>query len=87
MESNESLKLNSDEKLTVETITSSTFFLTTTAAAPIAWCGTITPSVPVVEYHPLTCTKCGGQVEIKDGFGQCPYCKTNFSATIVIQEN
>lgn len=85
MGSNESLILNSDGKLTAGTITYSTLSLT--KAAPIAWCGTITPSVPVVEYHPLTCTKCGGQVEIKDGFGQCPYCKTSFSATIVIQEN
>lgn len=85
MKNNENLILNLD---TVDTI--STSIEPSIAAATITldgcypWC-TITP--PVVEYHPLTCTKCGGQVEIKDGFGQCPYCKTSFSATIVIQEN
>ena len=40
----------------------------------------------VTEYYPLTCTKCGGQVELNNGFGQCPYCKTNYSATVMLIE-
>ena len=40
----------------------------------------------VTEYYPLTCTKCGGQVELNNGIGTCPYCKTTYSATIMLKE-
>jgi len=40
----------------------------------------------VVEYHALTCPKCGGQIRMHNGMGQCEYCGTEFSATIRLVE-
>ena len=40
----------------------------------------------VVEYHALTCPKCGGQIQMHNGMGQCQFCGTEFSATIRLVE-
>lgn len=40
----------------------------------------------VVEYHALTCPKCGGQIHMHNGMGQCEFCGTEFSATIRLVE-
>ena len=36
----------------------------------------------IVEYHALTCPKCGGQVQMHNGWGKCEYCNTEYSAVI-----
>lgn len=40
----------------------------------------------VVEVYPMTCPKCGGQVELKYGNGKCSYCGTNYSTQFKIEE-
>ena len=40
----------------------------------------------IVEVHPLTCTKCGGQLELHNGHGKCAFCGTNYSAIMSIVE-
>ena len=40
----------------------------------------------IVEYHALTCPKCGGQIRMHNGMGKCPFCDTEFSATIRLVE-
>lgn len=40
----------------------------------------------VVEYHALTCPKCGGQIHMHNGMGKCQFCDTEFSATIRLVE-
>lgn len=40
----------------------------------------------IVEYHALTCPKCGGQIQMHNGMGQCQFCGTEFSATIRLVE-
>ena len=40
----------------------------------------------VMEAFPLTCTKCGGKVTIKNGWGTCQYCGTEFTTSIVLKE-
>lgn len=41
----------------------------------------------IVEVHPLTCTKCGGSLELHNGHGKCEYCGTNYSAIMSIVED
>lgn len=40
----------------------------------------------IVEYHALTCPKCGGQIRMHNGMGKCQFCDTEFSATIRLVE-
>lgn len=40
----------------------------------------------IVEYHALTCPKCGGQIQMHNGMGKCQFCGTEFSATIRLVE-
>lgn len=40
----------------------------------------------VVEVYPMTCKKCGGQLELKYGHGECPYCNTHYSTQFRIIE-
>lgn len=40
----------------------------------------------IVEIHPMTCTKCGGPVELKFGTGKCSYCGTNYATNFSIVE-
>ena len=40
----------------------------------------------VVEVYPMICSRCGGQLELKYGSGQCPYCGTNFTTQFKIVE-
>lgn len=41
----------------------------------------------IVEYHALTCPKCGGQVQMHNGWGKCGYCDTEYSAVIKLVES
>lgn len=40
----------------------------------------------VVEVHPISCTKCGGPVELKFGYGKCNFCGTNYATNFKIEE-
>lgn len=40
----------------------------------------------VVEVYPMTCPKCGGQVELKYGTGKCTFCGTMFTTNFKIEE-
>ena len=40
----------------------------------------------VVEVYPMTCRKCGGQLELKYGHGKCLYCGTHYSTNFNIVE-
>lgn len=40
----------------------------------------------IVEYHALTCPKCGGQIHMHNGMGKCQFCDTELSATIRLVE-
>lgn len=40
----------------------------------------------VVEVYPMTCTKCGGQLELKYGTGTCPFCKTMYTTNFKVEE-
>lgn len=40
----------------------------------------------IVQAHPLTCPKCGGNVTMNMGWGKCDYCGTNYSAVVKIEE-
>ena len=41
----------------------------------------------IVEYHALICPKCGGQVQMHNGWGKCGYCDTEYSAVIKLVES
>ena len=42
----------------------------------------------VVEVYPMTCPKCGGQVELKYGTGECKSCGTNYTTQFkIVEEN
>ena len=40
----------------------------------------------VVEVYPMTCPKCGGQLELKYGTGKCEHCGTNFTTQFKLEE-
>lgn len=40
----------------------------------------------VVEVYPMTCKKCGGQLELKYGTGKCPFCNTMYTTNFKIEE-
>ncbi len=40
----------------------------------------------VVEVYPIICPKCGSSFELRYGYGQCPYCKTNYSTQFKLIE-
>jgi hypothetical protein len=40
----------------------------------------------VVEVYPMTCPKCGGQVELKYGTVKCAFCGTMFTTNFKIEE-
>ena len=40
----------------------------------------------VVEVYPMTCQKCGGQLELKYGHGKCSYCGTHYSTNFKVVE-
>lgn len=40
----------------------------------------------VVEVYPMTCPKCGGQLELKFGHGKCSFCGTHFTTNFKISE-
>ena len=41
----------------------------------------------IVEVHPMTCPKCGGQLELHYGTGKCEYCGTHYSTNFIIKED
>ena len=40
----------------------------------------------VVEVYPMTCPKCGGQLELRYGHGKCQFCGTNFATDFKVVE-
>ena len=40
----------------------------------------------VTEVHPITCKKCGGQLELKYGEGKCTFCGTHYSTQFNVVE-
>ena len=40
----------------------------------------------VVEVYPMTCNKCGGQLELKYGTGTCPFCGTMYTTQFKVSE-
>ncbi len=40
----------------------------------------------VVEVYPMTCNKCGGQLELKYGTGTCPFCGTMYTTQFKVEE-
>ena len=40
----------------------------------------------VIEAHPITCSKCGANVELHHGEGRCEYCGTYYTTRIMVQE-
>ena len=40
----------------------------------------------VVEVYPMTCPKCGGQVELHCGTGECKSCGTKYTTQFKITE-
>jgi ssDNA-binding Zn-finger/Zn-ribbon topoisomerase 1 len=40
----------------------------------------------IEEVYPMTCPKCGGQLELKYGHGKCSYCGTNYATDMKIVE-
>lgn len=40
----------------------------------------------VVEVYPMTCPKCGGQLELKYGNGTCQFCGTQFTTQFKLAE-
>ena len=40
----------------------------------------------VVEIYPMTCPKCGGQVELHYGTGECKSCGTHYTTQFKITE-
>lgn len=40
----------------------------------------------VVEVYPMICPKCGGQLELKYGYGKCGFCGTNFATNFKVEE-
>ena len=40
----------------------------------------------IVEVYPIICPKCGSSFELRYGYGQCPYCKTNYSTQFKLIE-
>lgn len=40
----------------------------------------------VVEVYPMTCKKCGGQLELKYGTGKCPFCNTIYTTNFKVEE-
>lgn len=40
----------------------------------------------VVEIYPMTCKKCGGQLELKYGTGKCPFCNTMYTTNFKVEE-
>ena len=40
----------------------------------------------IQEIYPAICKNCGAPVEIKNGEGTCPYCKTKYTTYIDLKE-
>lgn len=40
----------------------------------------------IVEVYPIICPKCGSSFELRYGYDQCPYCKTNYSTQFKLIE-
>ena len=41
----------------------------------------------IVEVHPMTCPKCGGNMTLKYGTGKCDYCGTTYTTKFEIIED
>ncbi len=40
----------------------------------------------IVEVHPMTCPKCGGNMTLKYGTGKCDYCGTLYTTQFKVEE-